>query len=569
MIHQFEVDGVPAVFVQRPGRFAAGLVFRVGWADETLARHGVTHLVEHLALYRSGVADHHLNGTTGPLHTHFHLEGTEADVSSFLLSVCQSLTALPMERLETEKDILRTEEAGRSPGAAEATGQWRYGAQSHGLCSYPEWGLHGVDERAVQQWADTWFTQGNAALWVAGERLPQGLRLPLRPGRRMPVPAATSALPVTPAYFSGGKGQVLFETVLPRSTATALYAACLDREFFRVLRQEGGYSYTATAAQAHRGDGWSTVVALADALPEQQDAVLGGFVDVLARLAAVGVPQHELDALRRRVDEEYTQPDAEAGRLSGLAADLLSGLPPRTIEELRAELWSTTAEEVHAVARQAHAAGLLRVPNGRRADWAGYTAAPTTSSVAVAGKRHRSREKDAPDLVLGPEGVSLVDDEGAATVRYDACAAVLNWPDGGRRLIGTDGITIQLEPGCFDVDVQSLAMVDAAVPAHALVRMPPRQQRPAAPRTAAAQAAKAAPAGPPFTKVQRFMLTVFTAAAWVWGVILAFAVAGAAGDTSMLTDPATYVLYGVMGAVEAALIRSVLRRRRLRKAAGG
>nr|WP_117212210.1 insulinase family protein [Allorhizocola rhizosphaerae] len=29
---------------------AAGLVFRVGQADETLATHGISHLVEHLAL---------------------------------------------------------------------------------------------------------------------------------------------------------------------------------------------------------------------------------------------------------------------------------------------------------------------------------------------------------------------------------------------------------------------------------------------------------------------------------------------------------------------------------------
>ncbi|MFD0528262.1 hypothetical protein ACFQ1I_16135 [Kitasatospora arboriphila] len=38
MIHRFEVDGVPALHAPRPGRTTAGLVFRVGSADETLAR---------------------------------------------------------------------------------------------------------------------------------------------------------------------------------------------------------------------------------------------------------------------------------------------------------------------------------------------------------------------------------------------------------------------------------------------------------------------------------------------------------------------------------------------------
>jgi predicted Zn-dependent peptidase len=563
VIHHFEVDGVPAVFAQRPGPFAAGLVFRVGWADETLARHGVTHLVEHLALHRSGVADHHINGATAALHTHFLIEGTEQEVDSFLLTVCQSLTSLPMERLETEKDILRTEEAGRGAGAADAFGLWRYGAQGHGLCSYPEWGLRGLDAPAVQQWADTWFTRGNAMLWLAGEYLPAGLRLPLKPGSRMPVPAATSALPTTPAWFSGGQGQVLHQSVLPRSAAASLYAAALDRALFQELRQDGGYSYTATAGHAHRGDGWTVVTALADALPEQQDAVLGGFVDVLARLAAVGVPPHELDVLRQRADQELTRPDADAGRLAGYAADLLSGLPVRTLDELRAELWAVTPADVHAMAGHARADGLLRVPSGRRADWAGYTAAPTSSTDVVAGRRHRAREKGAPDLMLAPEGVSLVDDEGAVTVRYGACAAVLAWPDGSRRLIGTDGITLQLEPDCYQVDAQALAMIDAAVPPGALVRMPPRSKRPS---TAAMRQETAAPTAT-FGRGQRVLLFLLTAAAWILGAFTGLILVGI--DSESLHDPAAWFLNLMLVAIDAALVRSVLRRRKRRKAAGG
>jgi hypothetical protein len=42
------VDGVPAFWTHAGGGMAAGLVFRVGRADESLARGGVTHLIEHL-----------------------------------------------------------------------------------------------------------------------------------------------------------------------------------------------------------------------------------------------------------------------------------------------------------------------------------------------------------------------------------------------------------------------------------------------------------------------------------------------------------------------------------------
>jgi hypothetical protein len=39
---------MPAFVADMPGRAQAGIFFRVGWADETLATHGLTHLVEHL-----------------------------------------------------------------------------------------------------------------------------------------------------------------------------------------------------------------------------------------------------------------------------------------------------------------------------------------------------------------------------------------------------------------------------------------------------------------------------------------------------------------------------------------
>ena len=48
MIRETEVDGVPTLLAPRNGPLAAGLTFRVGQADETLATAGITHLLEHL-----------------------------------------------------------------------------------------------------------------------------------------------------------------------------------------------------------------------------------------------------------------------------------------------------------------------------------------------------------------------------------------------------------------------------------------------------------------------------------------------------------------------------------------
>jgi hypothetical protein len=90
----------------------AGLTFRVGRADETLATAGITHLLEHLTLFHHGLSDYHYNGATGSVVTHFHMQGSEEDVVTYLVGVCAALSNLPLDRLETEKGILRTEAAG-------------------------------------------------------------------------------------------------------------------------------------------------------------------------------------------------------------------------------------------------------------------------------------------------------------------------------------------------------------------------------------------------------------------------------------------------------------------------
>jgi predicted Zn-dependent peptidase len=497
-----EVDGIPTLFAYASGPMRAGLVFRAGVADETLARAGVTHLVEHLALYRQGLADYHFNGATKAAFTHFHVEGAEHEVVAYLQGVCASLVDLPMDRLETEKEILRTEESRREDPQLPL---WRYGAQGYGLVSYPEWGVRTLRPDDVRHWAHTRFTHGNAVLWIAGDRMPAGLSLKLpEGGPRHPMPAVTSALPTTPAYFSDGRGGVLLDAVVSDSAAARLYAGVLERELSRALRQEGGYSYTAATDYTARRDGYAVLTAFADSLPAKQDAVLGGFVDVLAGLQVGRIAQADLEAVRTRTDGTLTGPDSAVRRLPGAAEALLAGRPPRTVDELRSELWTVTPGHVHAVALEAAGTALMQVPAGHTADWAGYTAAPTSSSYAVTGRRFEAGHGggNARALVIGDDGVSLTagakdGTQEAATVLYRSCAAVLGWPDGGRRLIGTDGITVDVEPGAYGVDAHTMAALEAAVPPHARVQLPPRQRVPRAEAPEAAEVRGAsAPAQP-------------------------------------------------------------------------
>ncbi|WP_234310313.1 MULTISPECIES: M16 family metallopeptidase [unclassified Streptomyces] len=473
-----EVDGIPTLLAPTSGGgpVVAGLFFRVGAADETLATAGLTHLVEHLALHRHGVSDLHYNGSTAATHTHFVVSGTAEEVVAYLNGVCASLRDLPVERLATEREILRTEQAGRGRGPNHQLPLWRYGARGYGLASYPEYGTLHLTADAVRAWASTWFTRDNAVLWIASDTVPAGLDLTLPAGRRQPLPEPTSALPVTPAYLTGGSGGVVLDGIVRRSTAAVLFAEVLSRALFTDLRQKGGYSYTADCGYQPRDRDHATLTAFADALPQKQDAVVGGFIDVLARLRAGTIDQAELDSARAKTLKQYEGPDTGAAALPSYALNLLTGHPNLTPDEHRAELDAVTVEDLREVAGELYDSALIQVP-GRSVDWAGFTAAPQWSAPVTdpAGTVHRSRASDAVSLAVGPEAVTLVTPGGQITVRYDACAAMRVFPDGARHLIGFDAFVVEVEPTLYaKLTPVRMAVIDAAVPAAAVVPMPER-----------------------------------------------------------------------------------------------
>ncbi|ABP55182.1 M16 family metallopeptidase [Salinispora tropica] len=474
MIRQLEVDGVPALLAPTAGPAHAGLMFRVGQADETLDRRGITHLLEHLVLYPLGAADYHYNGTTGSVVTHFHLQGSVDDITTFLTGACKSLRDLPASRVETEKAILRTEWNSRSGSSLDGLPLWRYGARSHGLLSYPEWGLHAVSLEDLQDWARRYFTKENAVLWLAGAELPAGLRIDLPSGRRMPVPAPSSALPQTPAFFAGSGGLTAVNAIVPRSVTASVFAGVLERELFQALRQRDGLSYTAATNYEPRGDGYATITALADALPEKQDAVLGGFIDVLAKVRVGRIDEANIAAVIGKATESLSADDADNARLASAAFDVLTGEGVTASDDLLRQVKEVTPEAVHEVATDVLADSLLMTPYGRSADWAGFIAAPTSSATKVTGTDYPGRGTLAQRLVIGTDGVSLVSkgSDEFATVHYDTCAALLTWPDGGRQLLGEDGISIRLEPTLY----QGLTTeaVDQGVPAQLRVKLPAR-----------------------------------------------------------------------------------------------
>ncbi|MCI4062089.1 hypothetical protein MRQ36_05720 [Micromonospora sp. R77] len=303
--------------------------------------------------------------------------------------------------------------------------------------------------------------------------MPAGLRLALPSGVRRPVPAASSALPHTPAYFVNGSRAVVLDAVVRRRTAASVFAGVLERELYRTLRQEDGVSYAINTGYQPRGDGHATLRALADALPEKQDALLGGFVDVLAKLRVGRIEQADLDAAVAKREDSLASAEADADRLPGCALNLLTGERSLTVDELRGELKAVTLADLHEVTREVTASALLMVPEGHTADWAGFVEAPTRSTHTVTGTAYRERQGDG-ELRVGLDGVSYVGPGGPLTVRYAECAAMLAWPDGARRLIGNDAIAMHIEPTLFDLHPGAIGVIDQQVAADRRVPMPAR-----------------------------------------------------------------------------------------------
>ncbi|GLW31345.1 M16 family metallopeptidase [Actinoplanes regularis] len=469
MISQVEVDGVPAVLAPTTGPLHAGLVFRVGVADEPLPRRGVTRLVEHLALDGLGTADQQHNGMTGTEHTFFHVQGTAEEITGFLGAVCDALREPDSGRIERARERLRADESGTDPLAL-----WRHGARDFGRTGYPEWGLDGLGEQELRDWIARFFNRENAALWIAGDGVPDGLKLHLPSGERQPGPEPSSALPVTPAWFAGPDNEVAWDTTVRREARAAIFANVLERQMFRELRQRDGISYTVRTDYQPRSGGTARIVAYADALPEKREAALGGLADVLAALRVGRIDPDDVATVIALTADGLTEADTRGGRLPGQAFNLLSGRAVTDLEEAVAEVRAVTREDVAEVAMAAYEAGLLMTPAGTRADWAGYTAAPTHSESAVAGRVHRAVRNPRHHLVSGPDGVSHVAGEEATTVRYDECAVLLAWPDGARQLIGRDAIVVGVEPRVYRKADTVTREVDARVPAELRIEMPAR-----------------------------------------------------------------------------------------------
>jgi hypothetical protein len=453
-------------------------MFRVGTADESLSRHGVTHLVEHLALEPLGEQPYKYNGMVDGLFTRFYAAGRPAEIVEFFERVTKGLADLPRDRLLAESAVLRTEAARESANWLRAILNYRYGSAGWGLAALDEFGLCNPDPDEVQSWARTRYTAENAVLWVNGP-LPVGLRIGLPSGSRTlsePSPAAAVRLPAWATQAAPGVG---VSVTGERSTALGIMAQIARRRAHTQLR-EGAVSYSVQLSYQPLDRSWAHVALWADALPENVDRVGTELLKILDGLAETGPSQEELDRSLDEVERAEDEADSVLQWLDNAASSELVGSERYTPNRLREEIRALSPEDGRKAIAEAMKTLLVMAPPKFKQPTARFTPVPTWSAQRVTGmtvglRLGLSTVGRKIRLTVAKDGVTLAFDASRLiTIWFDRCAAMLQWTDGSRTMYGNDGFRLHICPRDWHDGEQLVRWIDRQVAKEKLVVMGPR-----------------------------------------------------------------------------------------------
>lgn len=477
-IEHHRIGAVPVFHAEGPLPFVAELIFRVGQADEPLPSRGITHLVEHVVLSAVPDVEYAYNGSVGLVTTRFTVRGDEADVAGFLATVTTALRHLPRHRIDAERRILSTEAGHHAANPATALLAARFGATGPGAVAHPEYGLHQLTAGDLAAWTARWFTDGNAALWVQGPRLPR-LALDLPAGRRPPAPAHPPLDQPLPAWFTADFGGIAVDVLSPRSPAANLALRTAETRARALLRRERGIAYTVGTDHHVLGADLVQTWLWADSLPDHADEVRDELLALLERLAAEGPTGDELDAERRMARRAETDPAAVPARLARHADDALLQRPLRTSADRVDDIADVTPSDVAAALRQLLSTAVVMVPPGVSGPGAPFTRIADWSASRVSGRTyrprrltHEQRPRIARRLVVGADGVTLLPARNSpATVRFADCAVALRWDDGSHVLVGRDGFRVAVRPREWRRGTAAARRVATGVPSDRVVAM--------------------------------------------------------------------------------------------------
>ena len=447
--HLTEIDGVPCFWADVPGPSAAGLLFRVGRADEQLAAGGITRLAAR-------------GGQVQAATTAYYFTGAPEDLAAALERMCGTLHE------QGDREPVDPDGTGE-PDVATRLLMMRFGAAGFGLAFYEEFGLRWLTADHVASWARERFTAANAAVWMTCPP-PASMRLPLPPGARMPPPR-TDPMPglELPAFAASGDDGVASTLVSDRSTAMGLASRAAASRVRALGREVDAWQFPLTGDAAHRH--LAVACGRGDA-PGLLDDILRAFDAV----ASDGPTSDELEAARAALVDALAADESAAGALEAMAVDELLGAPRTWKEDTAAAAEAVSYAEAAAAMRSALASQIVLAPAGtakpqttrQLVDFPWFSRTPIRGAELRPDRRHRKSDAR---LTVSQEGVSHVAGDRASTVRFADVAAALQEGDGSLTLIGRDGAIVPLDPTYFKGAGQIVTDLERRLP-HQLI-VPP------------------------------------------------------------------------------------------------
>ena len=473
------IDGVPVIWAETSGPMRATLMFRVGRTDEHLPWSGITHLVEHLALFQLGPQQRYeFNGAVTSNRTLFYATGAPAEIVSFLALVTTALGNLPLDRVETEKTVLLAEASSRSMSASDFMFSLRFGTRGNGLHRYREFGLHHVPAAWITGWSARYFNRGNAVLWLSGPP-PSDLHLALPAGERMPESSVQALALSLPAYAQAPVGGAGVSMVAPRSTALLMATNIAAARLLKRLRFDKGIAYSVLGGYFPMDREQAHVSLWTDAQPGQAATVLNDTVQSMYGMSSSGPSAEELAAEVEVMARNFDREDAAMGWLDRTAVRMLNGEPAQRPADLQADMQTVTPTAARDAMAQAVKTAIYLGP-GDVPTPAGINSYVPTFVEAVRGQGlphvHARLWRHPPMLVVTSEGVTL-DINGAEkiTVRYASCEAVLRYRDYGICLVGFDGSSLPVNPTEWPQGIVAIQQIMKSIPPDRIVPMPPAE----------------------------------------------------------------------------------------------
>lgn len=471
-VQRTERGGLPVLYAEHPSRCFGTLIVRTGMADEALRTAGITHMVEHLALFPFGRTPYTYNGRVEDTATLFWAEGEQDEVLGFFTELGRNLAELPVDRLPVERKILLTESDGRDTGVFARMLAYRYGPVAYGMIGEYEHGLGCLEADAVSAWARERFTTGNSALWLSFEP-PADLDLGLPPGERVPPPAPETIPGLTlPAEVLSGTGGVALAMEGARSSALGAGISILSDRAYDRLRRDEGVSYS-TSSDYHPLDGTRAHVMLqADCKDRSAEQARDALLELLDELAEHGPTEDELSAYVSAFRRHEAEPEAILARLDNVTRNLLDDGPQDTAAELLAEYEALTPSAIAAALTAAKESLLVLTPSDAKRDEDRFARYDPHRTPEVTGDEYPPSELWAAwghkvHLTVGDEGVTMVapddpEDE-PLTLRWRDCVGYLRFLSGSITMTDRSGAWLHINPHQYAGGLALRERLDAAL----------------------------------------------------------------------------------------------------------